>query len=143
MASIPPPAPAAKPVEKMAPLHRDTLDDLAVEIPKGQSGGGVATPRVVFPKGWKSDGAATEEMLAERNDEFFAKMTLDSVPQGARFTVYRRAPRLESDSDKKAVYVVKVATAEAVRNVKKKIYAFKLIRTGDAIMAGDLLKLDR
>jgi hypothetical protein len=139
------PAPVTAPpaARSLPPLPKQTEESLMQNIPKGLSGSEVSTPRAEFPKDWKADGSVIEELLAEGEDEVLAKMRLDSVLPGTRFAVYRRAPALESDGDTKAVFVVKIAVVEALRQVKGGRYAFKIVRRGESIEQGDLLKLER
>lgn len=131
---------SAAPLE---PLARETEEGFMKTWPKGQVSFALSSPRVEFPIGWKGDGVVTSEGLAEKDGEFTAKMKLRSFPIGARFTAYRQAAPLESDGDKKAVFLVKVGSAQAVKQVKEATYGFKALKVVEPITLGDLLKLDR
>lgn len=127
--------------EKPAPPPAKT-DDLSSKMPEGLAAQYPSVSRLKEPKDWKADGSITEfdgkEALAAEGDWVFGKAADASA--GQRYTVYRRAGPQELDEDQKATYLQVIGRVEAKADMGKSRWRFLVLKSGDSVQVGDLLK---
>ena len=133
------PAPAPQP-----PVARPAkTDDLSIKMPDGLAGQYPSMTRRKAPKSWREDGRVTEfegrELLAAEGDWFQAKLDKPAA-SGERFEVLRRVSEQELDDDSKGLYLQHVGVAQIKSADGGKRYRFIILKSGDSIQVGDLLK---
>lgn len=147
----PAPAPAApeppqQPVKfeaASAPEARTLPDSLSARIPEGMTGQQPSLFRMIMPKGWVPDGRVQDMegrgTVAAQGDPVNAKIS-GEVKKRQRYVVYRRSGPTEDDVDKMADFVQKIGLIEIVRKASDGVYRAVILKSADAVQAGDLLK---
>ena len=138
----PPPAPEKK---GPAPEAVKSFDDLSAEMPKSFSGQYPSMTRMKAPKAWEADGRITEfegrEIMVAQGDLVAGKLTAKwPASIGQKFTVYRKDAPQELDEDQKALYLQTVGQVEVKEDLGKSRYRFRVLKSGDSLQVGDLLK---
>ena len=141
-APAPAPEPAPAPRLEGAPIRKD---DLSAETPPSMTGQYPSMTRVKPPKDWSSDGEVVDfdgrEILAAQGDTINAKLEKgETAYVGERFLIYRKDAPQETDDDQKALYLQAVGEVEVVKAQKGSSYTFRVLKSGDSLQVGDLLK---
>ncbi|MEK9146263.1 MAG: LysM peptidoglycan-binding domain-containing protein [Elusimicrobiota bacterium] len=153
------PAPAPPRAEKKAPApepvryspHRSdegitVPDSLSERLPGHMAGQQPAVFRMMMPSGWKEDGRVREmggkESLAAQGDLVEVAIESGEVRRGKRYSVYRISGPTEADADKSALYVQKVGLIELTRKAAEGVYRAAILRSGDSLQPGDLIKAE-
>jgi hypothetical protein len=63
-----------------------------------------------------------------------------SAAPGQRFTVYRPSGTRELDENPKALHLQRIGVVEVESELGKAKYRFKILKSGDSVQLGDLLK---
>ena len=104
-----------------------------------------STTRHKVSKDWKDDGKITEfegrEIMAAQGDRIHAKLTETAVV-GEKYAVYRRDSVDEMD-DKDGIYLHRVGVVEVEGPADKGKTILKIVKSGDAIQLGDMLKREQ
>ena len=134
-----------KPVEDPLPPPVRT-DDLSVDMPQGFAGQYPSMARLMVEKDWKHDGQITEfegrETMAAEGDWIHGELA-SAASEGDRFWVYRPTSAQELDADPKGRYFQRMGIVELNRVLGKGSYRFLILKSGDSVQVGDLLKLER
>lgn len=152
----PPPPPAPEPEPEAPPARFDPRraagaialpESLSTKLPEGMTTGYPSTSRFMMLPGWKADGEVVaslgREVLAAEGDTLLVRLSVPvSLRRGLRFTVYRASAPTEADSDPKALYMQKVGVVEAVKKVSEREVRVVVLRSGGAVQAGDLVKVE-
>jgi len=105
-----------------------------------------STFRFLMPKGWKADGEVVafqgREVLAAEGDTLLVRLGAPlRLRRGLRFTVFRPSAPTEADLDQKGLYMQKVGVVEAVKKVSDLEVRVMVLRSGGAVVVGDLVKV--
>lgn len=154
----PPPAPEPEeepeeePIEYYSPEENShgaivVPDDLSVELPQGMGGQQPAMYRMKMDDQWVSDGTVTEfrgrESMAAAGDMISVKMNAAlRVRKRQRYAVYRRVAASESDVQEEGKYYQKVGLVEIMKQVSKKEYRARILKSGGSVQLNDVLKLE-
>jgi len=118
-------------------------DSLLTRFPPGMIGQQPSVFRMAMPKGWTPEGGVLDfrgrAIVAAQGDAVRVRIHGEAL-KGQRYTVYRRSTRAEEDEDKSEVYVEKVGLIEILRKVSGEEYRAVVLKSGDAIQDGDILK---
>ncbi len=142
-------APAPEPV-RYSPHRSDegitVPDSLSERLPGQMAGQQPAVFRMMMPSGWKEDGRVREmggkESLAAQGDLVEVAIESGDVRRGKRYSVYRLSGPTEADADKSALYVQKVGLIELTRKAAEGVYRAAILRSGDSLQSGDLIKAE-
>lgn len=133
------PAPQVKPEEE--PVPEKWKPGLSRDLPEGLAGGYPSMKRVKVEKTWKEDGKIIEfegrEIMAAQGDVVQAK--LPSARPGETYLVYRKVAAHEEE-DPKGTYLQTVGLVRVDESVGKQAYRLTILKSGDAVQLGDLLK---
>jgi hypothetical protein len=100
-----------------------------------------------MPADWKEDGLVSEreglEGAVVQGGRVNVRILMLEARRHQRFAVYRRATQTEADTDPDAVYLVRIGLLEVERKISEGLYRARVLKSSDAVEAGDLLKLER
>lgn len=149
----PEPAPAAEPPPAPVSYNSGRVvgavtlpESLSTRIPDGMTTGEPSTYRFLMPAGWKADGKVVafqgREALAAEGDTLLVRLDAPlRLRRGLRFTVYRPAAPTEADLDQKGLYMQKIGVVEAVKKLSALEVRVVVLRSGGAVVGGDLVKV--
>jgi LysM repeat protein len=151
--AAPPPAPAPEPPPAPPPAPKEakyepekasegiTLPEaLSTQMPEGMTGQGL---RVLMPQGWEPDGQVRDsggQDATSVQGHYVPVSLFREARKHERYTVYRRSAPTEADTDRSATYVHKVGLIEIQRKLAENMYRVLILKSGDTIQPGDLLK---
>jgi hypothetical protein len=155
VAPPPPPPPAPTPEPEPAPVRFEAgrapgafslPESLSTRLPEGMTSGQPSTFRFLMPQGWKADGQVVafqgREVLAAEGDTLLVRLNAPlRLRRGLRFTVFRPSAPTEADLDQKGLYMQKVGVVEAVKKVSDLEVRVMVLRSGGAVVVGDLVKV--
>jgi len=135
-----------RPAEEAGPdADRVVPDSLFTRLPPAMTGQQPSVFRLAMSKDWSPEGSVLPREgrgIAAPGDTVRVAIR-GEASKGQRYAVYRRSDRSEEDRDKTAVYVQRLGLVEIARRLSKQEYDAVVLRSGDAIQEGDMLKRER
>lgn len=142
--------PAPREISENMSDQDDTADKdgLVEDIPPAMSTYNIGRPRLKMDKGFRPDGMIVEsvedegmEKAAGAGDKISVRLEEGvSVTPGERFTVYRQLGVLDSDVDKKAIYMSAIAQIEALAEARGRKRRFVILSAEDMVHERDWIK---
>lgn len=123
-------------------------DGLVEDIPPAMSTYNIGRPRLKMDKGFRPDGAIVESVEDEGMEKAAGAGQMITVrledgvsaALGERFTVYRQVGVLDSDVDKKAIYMSAIAQIEALAEARGRKRRFVILSAEDMVHERDWVK---
>ena len=119
-------------------------EDLSTDMPPSLSGQYPSALRLKVSSGWKEDGEIMEfegrEIMAAQGDMVTGHLSQSCrVARGDKFSVYRPDAVRELD-DPQGRYFQEIGVVELREDLGESLYRFLVLKSGDSVQPGDVLK---